>query len=144
MSILAHGCSYTIIINCAFSFTENDDAAPFIWYFAIVITVGLIVIALPFACVIICCIICCVHKPSRMKLKDFCNEKDCENCYECTRTLACCLAGVLLWIVLLPISCPYFLITTTWNGINDAKKGDGCYCEPLPCCKDCPCHPDNP
>ena len=136
MSILVHGCSYTL---CAFSFTESGDASPFIWYFAIVITVGLIAIALPFVCCIICCIICCVHEPSRIKLKDFCNEKDCENCGECTRTLVCCLAGVLLWIVLLPISCPYTIIARTWNEIGNNKKGDGCYCEPLPCCKDDPC-----
>ena len=85
-----------------------------------------------------------MHEPSRIKLKDLCNEKDREDCSECTRKQVRCLAGALLWIVLLPISCPYCIITSMWNGIAEVKKGDGLYCEPLPCCKDSPCHPDNP
>ena len=127
---------FTLSLVCTFSFTGGF---PFL-AIALTIPIGILLLMGIAACV--CCICVCKSKQG-IHRKDFFSKKDCDNCFKCTHDeiASCCrgLGGLLLWILLFPISLPYCVIAFFWNGVCDAAENDGLHCNPAPCIFDEKC-----
>jgi len=127
------GVQFTLRLVRTFSFTGGF---PFL-AIAVTIPIGILLLMGIVACV--CCI--CVCKKPGIRGRDFWSKRDCDNCFEChehDELCSCCrnIVGFLVWILLFPISCPYYMIISCWNDLGELEKGSERYVNPMPCIED--------
>ena len=122
------GVQFTLRLVRTFSFTGGF---PFL---AIAVTIPIGILLLMGIVVRVCCI--CVCNKDGIHTSDFLSKRDCDcnKCFKSNENFCRCLGGLLLWILLLPISLPYSIISSFWNGVWGAEEGDRMYCNPFPCC----------